>query len=73
MKTFMAIVKGIFKVIGAILKFSILLVVAIIATIIIIANFDGCIEGISLLLTWILFAIANMGKRTKREKETTEQ
>ena len=71
MKTFMAIVKGIFRVLGAIIKFSVLLVVAIIATIIIIANFDGCIEGISLLITWILFTVANMGKKTsKRVKET---
>lgn len=70
MKTFMAIVKGIFKVIGAILKFSILLVVAIIATIIIIANLEGVAEGGCLLITWILFTIANMGKKKTKEKET---
>ena len=69
MKTFGNILKAIFRVIGAILKFSILLVVAIIATIIIIANLEGVAEGGCLLITWIMFTICNMGKRTKKETE----
>ena len=73
MKTVGTITKGIFSTIGRIIKFSVLLVIAVIASLIIIANAEGIAEGGGLIITWVLFTLSNRSKKPKKEKETEEE
>lgn len=73
MKTVGTITKGIFATLGRIVKFSVLLVIAVIASLLIIANAEGVSEGMGLIFTWILFTFANRSKTNKKEKKETEE
>ena len=73
MKKVGTITKGLLSTIGRIIKFSVLLVIAIIASLIIIANLEGISEGIGLIITWVLFTFSNRSKKPKKEKETDEE
>lgn len=71
----MTTVRAIFKVllgtIGRIIKFSIILVIAMIASLLIIANTDGVPEGAGLIITWMMFIIGISSKKSKK-RETEE-
>ena len=73
MKTVGTIGKGLLSTIGRIIKFSVLLVIAIIASLIIIANLEGVGEGAGLIITWVLFTLSNRSKKSKKEKKETEE
>ena len=67
MKKVGTITKGLLSTIGRIIKFSVLLVIAIIASLIIIANLEGISEGIGLIITWVLFTFSNRSKKSKEK------
>ena len=73
MKNVAAIGKGLLNTIGRIIKFSVLLVIAVIASLLIVANTEGVGEGVGLIITWVLFTFANRSKTTKKEKKETEE
>lgn len=71
MATVKAIGKVLLSTIGRIVKFSIMLVIAMIVSLLLIANTDGMPEGMGLIITWLMFIIGISSKKSK--KRNTEE